>query len=413
MPSGITVQSQPASFMPCYNPHWWVATSTNVAQPNFKYTIYVTDLITATVSPAYQISQRIDTKCVFNSATYIQRFMTQICPDTLYGFQKNTGAIRGVKVNIGETYDVLGVATYTAGADNTYITWNGGLDFLDFQSYTYTDFVYPNLLTNNINPNYVYGTSTRFCNDEITFEGCRNYMNIIGTSTNDPYSMTIKGYNSAGTLLSTTVIDNPYAASVNYYERYLFADVGYKGLENMTAYITSGTSPIPVSTFDYYDVSIFDSLFVTIETKRIYVQCEPKYDVTNLVYLGEKGQWEAFNFSKLQELTSDKITTTMKVLPYSVVSNVYTYSKSSLTERVIATTTTDGVKLNSDWISESQSAYLKELWSSPIIYMDVDGSLVPVKIVNNSYQTKRKYNSPLIQISFDLKYTHSNTRQRG
>ena len=135
----VTLRSQPQAYTPVYNPQWFVATSNQTAQPNFRYTVVLTDVIssgtvTKDVDPDPSGYFRLDV------GSFAEQYMTQLCPSGLYGFRVNTGGVRQIRVNIGETYGTT--PTYYAGSNVTYYAWNASLPFLEFQSYSYTNYVY-------------------------------------------------------------------------------------------------------------------------------------------------------------------------------------------------------------------------------------------------------------------------------
>jgi hypothetical protein len=124
----ITVQTSPQAYTPAYNPQWFVCTSTQTAQPNFRYTVILTDVISgATVTRDIDADANGYLKADFGS--FFEQYITQVNPANTYGFQLNTGAVRKCRVNVGETYGTT--PTYYAGSDTDYIVWNASLDFME------------------------------------------------------------------------------------------------------------------------------------------------------------------------------------------------------------------------------------------------------------------------------------------
>lgn len=417
----ITILSQPQAYMPVYNPHQWVSSSNQTGQPNFKYYITVTDLISSE-SLVYQFDADLSGLCKFNSATFAETFVTQINPDGLYGFQKNTGAIRKIRVNIGERYGTT--PTTYPGSDVDYIVWNGIYDFLDFPAFQYFNnsppgaaYYYP--LTNGLNTSFTLGSTTDFMTyDEKTFEDKRSYLYFLNTpsSGNNLTTIMIKGYDANGNLLSNTEITNPYSdIGADYKNGLTFIDVGYKGLENMPAgQVTAGTYPIPVSTFAYYTITDTGSIFGNTLLRKYTIECEPMYDVITVHYLAKKGQFETINCSKLSERTASKTSVEFKQFPwYLNGSNKFVYDRGAQVEKTLNVEVQDSIKVNTDWLSEADMTRLKECFSSPLVYMDDGVGLVPVKVSDSAYTEKRKYNEKMLQVSFNLQYSHSNLRQRG
>ena len=142
----VTVLSSPQAYTPSYNSQWFTCVSSQVAQPNFTYTVVVTDLITSTTQ-TYEIEQRPDTKVVFDASVFSRNFIQDFVPNNEYGWKICEDAVRKIRVNVGETYGSTPV--YASGSNTDYIIWNGYVRYLDFPGYDYTDYVYANLTSNN------------------------------------------------------------------------------------------------------------------------------------------------------------------------------------------------------------------------------------------------------------------------
>ena len=174
MPSGITILSKPTDtpylgYVPCYNNQWFVASSTNTGQPNFKYYIVVTDFITG-----YSVTEKFlpnpSGKLQFDASKFSELLMTNYIPVNQYGFQQNT-SIRKIRVNIGEIYGSTLPGTITSGTNIDYIVWNGSLEMLTFSKYNSKNYTwdlstnpsinYPNLLS-DLADDYTYNNRSNF-----------------------------------------------------------------------------------------------------------------------------------------------------------------------------------------------------------------------------------------------------------
>ena len=103
---------------PAYNENWFIASSTQTAQPNFKFTVKVTDVTTSTqwteqIEPVYGTN-----RIYFDAAAYAEKYMVNFFDDNSYGWQKCVNSYRKITVNIGETYG--STPTYASGTDLTY-----------------------------------------------------------------------------------------------------------------------------------------------------------------------------------------------------------------------------------------------------------------------------------------------------
>ena len=71
----VTIVSSPASPTPVYNEQFLSATSTQTAQPNFTYTIIVTDVITSTVIATDYVKADINGRLLYDIGTYAEKYM--------------------------------------------------------------------------------------------------------------------------------------------------------------------------------------------------------------------------------------------------------------------------------------------------------------------------------------------------
>lgn len=418
--AGITIlQSQAGNYLPGYSPQWWRASSTNVGQPNHKYIVWVTDLISGTMIKEKIPARVSDTHLWYNSGTFAETFLTQVNPDGLYDFQKNTGALRKIRVVIGEEYG--SPAAEYGGSNNDYYIWNGVLNFPDFPNYQVNDYIYnragntnPQWITNNHNAAYSYGWTARSY-DETTYYNRSSFLYCIAPLAGENEKLEIKGYDSSNNLLSTSYISNTYSAGTTYTDKYTFINVGYKGLANIPVTNVTGTWPIPVSTFDHYTVKDITTVVGNVDqpVKTFYVVCEPRFDVVTLHYLSKPGSFETWNFTKLSERTSSVEKTSYGKYPYQLIGSNVTYQTGTGVTQILSVSEQNKIKVSSDWLTVEECKRLKQLVTSPLIYMDEGSGFVNVRMVTNSYTELKKYNSKLISVQFDLEYNHSNWSQRG
>ena len=78
----ITSLVTPSAFMPAYNPQWFKSSSTQTAQPNFVYTVVLTDVISgATVTK--NIDPDPNGRLVFDAGSFSEQYITQVNPSGL------------------------------------------------------------------------------------------------------------------------------------------------------------------------------------------------------------------------------------------------------------------------------------------------------------------------------------------
>ena len=390
---------------PAYNENWFIASSNQTAQPNFKFTVKVTDVTTSTqwteqVEPVYGTN-----KIYFDAAAYAEKYMVNFFSGNTYGWQKCVNSYRKITVNIGETYG--STPTYASGTDLTYNVWNAGLDTQTFAYYNADDYLY-----NQTTSNYKYLTAIGDLN---VYNDRSNYVYFLGTvgNTTDLPQLRIRTFDVDGNILSNSSIARPSATTGLIADQYQCIDIGVKGLTNIASGLVTGTYPIlPVGTASYTVREFTNTGLI-----RCFIKCEPRYTVYTLHYLNQKGGYDTLHCSKVSEKTSTKSATTFKQNPWNEVftfpTSVMVYNPSMMLEKTQGITVTDSLKLNSDWLTQTEFDRHRDLFASTDIRLDLGSSTpnIAVKITNGNYIQKNNENRRML--SFDLSYTFNNHRQRG
>ena len=403
----ITVAEQPSSYTPAHAPQIFRATSTQTGQPNFKYTVIITDLITSE-SETYEIDPRPSTAdMVKDVRDFVYEFIRNYIPTNdpyKYGWQKCTDAVRKIRVNIGETYG--NPPTYYAGSNIDYYVWNAGLTHWEYPTYNSANYIYTD-------PTDMQALSTT--TDEITYQSNSSFLYFLASAT--PITgVKIKTYNSAGTLLGTSTIDNPYAATTDYKEMYVCIDVGYKGLSNIISMLVSGTYPIITDQVAYYDVIDTSTLFLSGDYvhKRFYVGCEARFEPYTLHYLNLAGDYRTLPMTKKSEVSIENEKQTWKQNVWEQLTK-WSYNTSTPSERVLTSRSLKKYVLNSDWLSEADIDTYSDIINSGSVYLDMGNTigLIPVIVETNSLQLLRRWNSPLKSIQLSVRLTTKDTWQNG
>jgi len=103
----------------------------------------------------------------------------------------------------------------------------------------------------------------------------------------------------------------------------------------------------------------------------------------------------------------------MKVNVDTVVGADIVYSMNEREKVTYYTKTTPSLKLMSDWITEAESNWLLEMFSSPEIYLQSGDELIAVaKIKATNYVKKKVVRDKLFKIDVELELGYDNYRQR-
>jgi hypothetical protein len=218
----------------------------------------------------------------------------------------------------------------------------------------------------------------------LTFFDLSNQINIVDLNV----------YNSAG----SSIYSNSYSTYT--------AATGIVSLNIGDAFLDfMGASLVGAA---YYRVDIKNSSDELVFTKTIDVDSScANYEVYRLHWLNSLGGFDAFNFTMVSTESveiENKEYKKVQALGYQKTDRLKTKYFTKLTERIT---------LNSDLLTDAESAALEQLVVSPVVMLETSAtSYVPVNIVSNNY-VKRKYEQgrqiPNLQIS--IEYSFDNYRQ--
>jgi hypothetical protein len=218
----------------------------------------------------------------------------------------------------------------------------------------------------------------------LTFFDLSNQINIVDLNV----------YNSAGSSIYSNSYSSYTAAS-----GIVALNIGDAFLDFMGASLVGAA---------YYKVDIKNSSDELVFTKTIDVDSScANYEVYRLHWLNSLGGFDAFNFTMVSTESveiENKEYKKVQALGYQKTDRLKTKYFTKLTERIT---------LNSDLLTDAESAALEQLVVSPVVILETSStSYVPVNIVANNY-VKRKYEQgrqiPNLQIA--IEYSFDNYRQ--
>jgi hypothetical protein len=212
--------------------------------------------------------------------------------------------------------------------------------------------------------------------------------------SNEIFIVDVNVYNSAGSSINSSSYSTYTAAT------------GIVSLNIGESFLTfMGVSLVGAA---YYRVDIKNSSDELVFTKTIDVDSScANYEIYRLHWLNSLGGFDAFNFTMVSTESveiENKEYKKVQALGYQKTDRLKTKYFTKLTERIT---------LNSDLLTDAESAALEQLVVSPVVMLETSAtSYVPVNIVANNY-VKRKYEQgrqiPNLQIS--IEYSFDNYRQ--
>lgn len=384
----ITINSSPNNYQSVHEDLWFVVSSTNTAQSNFKYVfdVLINSVLVARVK-AYP--QPTTTKGLFNAATIVRNywssyFKPQEIPPSLFTYVGSDIRIP-FTIQFGEEY---GGTLYTNLSNGNYHCYNyypNMLDGLGAYNGTWYDDYKAMLLTKRDQLNFTTRRTGGRC-----FVGLLN--GALNTSKNWRFDVT--RYNS-GT--SSTNTSGANVAVLDYAWLDLSPDAVNEYLGS--SFITSAT--------DYYVMEAYQDS-ASQWSLRVDILCEPRYSSIPIHFLNSLGGYDTMNFSLVnrEQRTIEKKSFEQVEWQYStnamnrVDGNNVFYGGSNQ----FATAQTITYKLTSDWLSLTDYNWLKELIGSPEVYMEKDGYYYPVRVSTSNWNEKKRYADKTYNLELDIEF---------
>jgi hypothetical protein len=232
----------------------------------------------------------------------------------------------------------------------------------------------------------------------------------------DVDTLEIKTYDSSGVLIQTVNADSNYNSPTS--SKIQNVSIAPKSLNNIDgADLSLGAQPIITASVAYYTIIVLDgggaSLTDTI-TCTIEEPC--RYTPYRLHFLNKLGGFDAYTFT-----SRNQVKTSVERKQYE--KHVNRMSASGI-ERAqehdgkqdYYVMSTDSVKIRSEYLTEEEHNWLKELISSPQIYLEyADGdenNFRPVRMLTSTWEQKETSIDKLYKLELDIEFSHSNRRQR-
>ena len=139
------------------------------------------------------------------------------------------------------------------------------------------------------------------------------------------------------------------------------------------------------------------------------------HDVYRVHFKNKYGAYDSFSFTKSHQVNTDiKRVQYEKPLGEFKSGSSYTYNKTDRFRTSYHTEYRPTIKLNSDWITESQSIWLEELLTSPEIYLDdATHGLIPINIIDTKYTQRQHKTDKVFNLVIDFQYSFNERRQRA
>lgn len=166
----------------------------------------------------------------------------------------------------------------------------------------------------------------------------------------------------------------------------------------------------------YFDCYLRDVDGVTIsETYRFTIKDEcSKYDTYDLFFLNRLGGFDSFRFNRVSKKSFDITRKTYRQNQYTLDNTAvsWTYGTDSFSNVQYYEESKQKLTLFSNWISDTESTWLRELVESPVVYLWDGTTLQAINITNAMYEEKKWINDKMFNLQLDIEFSFVDKAQR-
>lgn len=413
----ISLLSAGQSSAPVFNPIPFVVSSTNSASANFKFVcdVYVSGVTGFTrllLSPnptsgtaAFLVNEvlrsRVTSDFETATGTTVNPFMECDNSHVLY------------ELKFGEQFGATGsIVTYAnLLISSTQRAYNGSLDTQDWLNYSGTDYILLNSTRKFLQKDKNFNNYPIRITDQA-------WLHYACTTSNTDKFLQISTYDATNTLIQNIVLINQYT-NKSTFKLFQRASVGPVDLNLVDAsFINTGTQPFITSSVKYYTINIANVGGVqTSEMMTYFIDKEcTNSEEFRLYFKNNYGGFDTFSFYKKSKRIADikRKMYQKNVGGLNTTTNQWEYLSTDAGEVVMDTQISNKYILNSDWIGNDIAKWLKQLATSPEVYIfDPDLAVhIRVNIKATSYETKKIDNEKMFSMTLEVEASQQSYRQQ-
>lgn len=387
----ITINSSPDIYSSLHAPLWFVLSSTNTTQTNFKYVcdVYVGGSLVASLK---SYPQPTSSKGIFNVAPVVRNywasyFKPDIVTPSVFSYTGSDVYV-DYELKFGEEYDST---TYTNLTTTTKRAYNYVQDYL----YTPTSPMYLTPLEYETQYQGSFISNRDYANIKFNKERLQTgylFLSFLSDAEN-----TTKSHSVDVSVWNGTTTTN-YTGSGVSFKDFALLDISPRAVNDYL-----GTTAVS-STTVYYDVKI-KIAGVLKNTARVYLSCTQN-DVITLHYLNALGGYDSFDFTAVNRQTRNIEKSSFEGIEWEYSSNYMnranTYGVMYGGSNQFATRQKLSYRLISDWLSYIDYLAIKELIASPEVYLERGNFFLPVQIGTNTWAEKKRYADKNYNLELDI-----------
>lgn len=389
----ITINSTPALYSSLHSALYFVVTSNNTGQTNFKYVcdIYVDgNLVTRLKS----FPQPSSTKGIFNVAPIIRNYWNSYFKPNISTYSaipySGSDIYVDYEIKFGEEYDAT---TYTNLATSARRAYNYIMDYL----YNPNSAAY--LTQQAYATNYAGFYLTNRDKAQVQFPTSLLTTGTLYTSVLSDVENTTKNI-SFDILVTNQSSPFSYTGATLTWKDYALVDISPRAINT---YI--GSTIITENT-RYYDVQL-KIAGVIKDTIRVTLSCT-QYDVIPLHFLNAAGGYETFHFTAVNRQSRNVERKSFQRLQYEYESATTAMDMVDSYGRLYGGTIPFNTqqkltyKVISDWVNFTDYNWLKEMIASPEVYLQRNAQFVPVNISTANWSEKKRFADKTFNLELDI-----------
>ena len=389
----VTVYKQPQELTPAYNSQVFTALSNQIAIADFKYIVKVT---INGIDYRKEYLQRPDGWLVVDVKEWVQNFIEHYFnPALSLAVPIEIATNKAIKIDV--TFEEYYSAAPHAGTTYTYYAFDACLTDEDFRNYNYEDY----LFNQSAGKLFLSKTNVTITPDIRFVLGQDLYLHFINNGDVLINNITIELRRGASAIDNVNIAALP--TSTMPYN--IFA------MRINSTMFTTATAQIGDIVRVSFNSSVGNILRYSITIQDICT----KYTDNILYYLDRDGNVLYFHFDKISKnnFTKNTNNVTLNADRLNTTTGAYGSNTWDREDHTISTAIESTILLNTDWITETQSQRLNDLWSSPQVWLWDGIKLISVNSPSGAYEEYKSANESLVNYTVTLNTGTVETRQRG
>lgn len=364
----ITINSTPEAYPSAHDALYFVVTSDNVALAGFKY-VFDVFIAGTLVSRIKLFPDPVNGKGIFNASGVVRDYMANYFkPNTTQtAFSYTTDDIYiDYEIRFGE--DVDGVTTTNLASGN-------------YKAFNFVNPIFRDFSTSYYQPKISSWLTSRDLSKVDVQMGEKLYMGWLNTAgTTTTLSLTIQKFTSSGSADGSPMTGGNVSG-----ETFVLFDLSPAAVNNYL-----GTSYITAATPSYGVVVNYGG--TQSSQVKIKLACSPRWTPVALHFLNRLGGYDTFNFRLVNRRSGSVERKSYQQMDWQYSGGAMT--RYDANKRINAGNNTFAVneevtfKLISDYINQTDYLWLKDLITSPEVYMEQGGYYYPVNIKTTTWDEK-------------------------